>query len=278
MRILNETRYPHPVLSSFNDDYVNGGFAVEFEVAEDMSQGDLTLHYKISITEPDILALVETGQVAVGCIVRCMDTYYIRLHCFDYPVGRADFPAGDLINTVSLRPVVWVKESGLILTSSSVHSEFGKLSPLGAGDIIALDLESTISVGQAKLANAESIFQLSMSEEIPEGEYRVSLNYERIVISVAPAAYKTINNLRNHSDGGAIVMNSCYLPAVMEVLDILRDDSETYSGRRWYKPFTERCVFKGIDLNKDFSILEAAQALLEKPLATLTGVMGGGHE
>lgn len=275
MRISNETRYPHPVLSSFTDDYSSGEFYAEFSVSENPETGDLTLWHQINLTEKTIRDLVEAGQAEVGCIVRCMDTYYIRLHSFAFPSGRTDFPAGDLINTVNLRPVIWVKGDVSGLRSEFIHHEFGGLIPLKSGDIIALDVESSISVGQAKLAKAESIFELKMSDEVQEGVVKVDLEHERISIFMASKTFDLIAKLRNGDSGLSVVMNSVYLPAVMEVLDLLRENGGAYAERRWYRPFMEKCIFKGISLDGNFSIMAAAQLLLENPVASLEELVRG---
>lgn len=269
MRLSNATRYPHPVLSPFTNDYSSGEFSVEFDVSENPETGDLTLWHKITLTEESMLDLVNNGKVEVGCIVRCMDTYYVRLHPFAFPTGRTDFPAGDLINTVNLRPIIWVKEEMPGLASENIHPEFGGVIPLKDGDIVAMDVDFDISVGLAKLAKAESIFELKMSDDVPEGTVKVDVEHERISLFMGPKTFEFTNKLRNSSYGSPVVMNSVYLPAVMEVLDLLRKDQESYADRRWYKPFVEKCVFKGVQLSGEFSLIAAAQMLLETPLASL---------
>lgn len=273
MRLSNDTRYPHPVLSSFTHDYSSGEFYVEFSVSENPETGDLTLWHEIHLTEKSICDLVESGQAEVGCIVRCMDSYYIRLHSFAFPQGRTDFPSGDLINTVRLRPIIWMKGDLAGLNSEFIHPEFGGLIPLKVGDIVALDAETSISVGQAKLAKAESIFELHMSKDIEEGVVKVDLDHERISILMAPKTFDVVAKLRNSDSGSPVVMNSVYLPAVMEVLDHLRGNSGAYAEKRWHKPFTEKCVFKGISLDGDFSIMAAAQSLLEHPAMLLEALI-----
>ena len=73
--------------------------------------------------------------------------------------------------------------------------------------------------------------------------------------------------------GKPVVMNAVYLPAVMEVLDALRDGGEQYEGLRWYSPFVARCDSKGIDPAAEMSLLESAQLLLDSPVQLLSQIV-----
>lgn len=269
MRLSNETRYPHPVLSPFTDDYKSGKFEVLFSVEESPETGAMVLKHSITLTEPNISKLVETGHAEIGCTVRCLDTYNISLHSLRGSTGRTEFQAGKLINTVLVRPLIWLKRDVLDMNSDAISSEFGTPISLKRGDIIALDSEVSISAGKAKLAKAESIFELHLSEDVQEGQVKVGLAHQRISIFLGRNTFNLINQLRNKKEFLPVVMNSVYLPAVMETLDLLRQDASSYVEQRWYSPFTEKCVHYGIDLNAEFSLIEAAGKLLESPLLLL---------
>ena len=129
--------------------------------------------------------------------------------------------------------------------------------------------EHIISVGQAKLAPIESIFELDRSPEVPEGALRVELERDRVTILAGEKTHETILLLREQAKGKPVVMNAVYLPAVMEVLDALSGGAEQYEGQRWYAPFMARCDAKGIDPSAKPSILESAQTLLGGPAGAL---------
>lgn len=279
MRLSNETRYPHPVLSPFTDDYKSGHFEVSFTVEESPETGAMVLKHSITLSEPSISKLVEMGQAEIGCIVRCLDTFHISLCSLRGLTGLTEFKAGKLINTVFVRPLIWLKSDILDIGSDAISSEFGAPIPLKKGDVIALDSEVSISAGKAKLAKAESIFELNLSEDVREGQVKVGLANQRISIYLGRATFNLINQLRNKEEYRPVVMNSVYLPAVMETLDLLRQDASSYVEHRWYSSFTEKCVHYGIDLNAEFSLIEAAGKLLESPLLQLEPLIkGDDHE
>ena len=273
MRFSEDTRYPHPVLSPGTGDFSAGEFDMDFTVHENPKTGSLTLEHSTTLTENGIISLVEEGKASVGCFVKCQDTYYSELLTLTWPEGRTDFEAGKLLNRVSLRPLVWMKCDIPEWDPGTINDEFDPPVALKHGDIIAIGDEHILPVGQAKLAPVESIFELDNSPDIPEGILRIELERDRITILVGEKTYESILLLRGQAQGKSVVMNAVYLPAVMEVLDALRDGGEQYEGLRWYSPFMARCDFRGIDPADEKSLLESAQLLLDSPVQLLSQIV-----
>lgn len=273
MRLSDETRYPHPVLGPLTNDYTEGEFSVSFLVRENVETGALTLAHEITLTEPSMRGLVESGKATVGCIVVCGDTYYNRLHPLSFNKGFTDFPAGNLLNRVVLRPVIWLSDESYELTSNFIHPEFGPSITVALGDILAIDEEYVLLVGQAKLAAMESIFELTQVHDMEEGKVEVNLECERITILLGPRTFEVINLLRGQSMYQSAMLSAVYLPAVMEVLDQLRANAGAYSDRRWYTPFIAKCDLKGVSLNENTPLLKEAQALLDSPVAKLEDLL-----
>ncbi|OBY24383.1 hypothetical protein [Leisingera sp. JC1] len=269
MRFSEETRYPHPVLAHDTGDFIAGEFDMRFTLSEDIATGALSLEHNTTLTEGGIRKLVETGKASVGCFVRCSDTYHTELRNLTWPTGRTDFAAGVLLNRVSLRPIVWLKGRLTGWNPGTIHPEFSPPVDMNGGDIIAIGEEHIISVGQAKLAPIESIFELDRSPDVPEGTLQVELERDRITILAGEKTHETIMLLREQKTGKPVVMSSIYLPAVMEVLDALQSGADQYEPYRWHAPFTARCDARGVDPKADVSILESAQKLLDGPASGL---------
>ena len=274
MRIPENTRFPHPVLGLDTGDFVVGEFSVQIEVIENRSTGAVTLEHAITLTESGILALVESNKASVGCIIKCADTFFSDLRQIAWSTGKTDFSPGLLLNRVSLRPIVWLKTDLNEWNPGTIHHEFEPPLSLNNGDIVAIGEELIFSVGQAKLAPIESIFDLVRSESISEGMFEVDTTGHRIVLLVNEKMFQTLAQLRSITDGPEILMSSIYMPAIMEVLDTLRNADQSYEHLRWYQPFLAKCDLKGVRLESNMSILEAAQILLERPLARLSKLVG----
>ena len=166
MRISDDTRYPHPVLSVDSGDYSAGAFEVAFQCQETFSTGKVTLQYQIELDNPDILALVESGAARVGAFVRCRDTYFSALEKMAWPSGQIDFPEGVLLDRVYVRPIIWLTRDIQDWRPKGVNPEFPLPLSLKAGEVLAIALESRLTVGKAKLAPLESIFSMKRLTDI----------------------------------------------------------------------------------------------------------------
>jgi hypothetical protein len=274
MRITEKTRFPHPVLSPNTGDYISGEFSMEVQVMENRSTGSVTLEHTITLTEPNIRTLIESNKASVGCFIKCGDTFFTELRAMAWPSGVSDFQPGLLLNRVTFQPIIWLKTDIPEWDAETIHPEFQSPVSLNAGEILALGEQLVISVGQAKLKPIESIFDLVKSEELSDGEFKIEPNDEKISIQVPTNTFNTIALLRKQKEGKAILLNAVYLPAVMEVLDILRQGEDEYESYRWHQPFIAKCDSKGVRIEKNMSILRTAQLLLEYPgrhLGTLSG-------
>lgn len=269
MRITEGTRFPHPVLAATGNDFTSGKFDVNLEVEEKPMTGALRFHHEIVLTEPGIESLVTNGRAAVGCFVRCNDTYYTELRELGWPNGTSDFVPGSLLNRVTIRPLIWLKEDLAEWNSGAIHPEFGSPVSIARSSIIAVGVEKVISVGMAKLTPMESIFELSASDEVPDGLVQINPDADRITVFVNKALFQTINVLRGQNTGRPLLLNAIYLPAVIEVLDALRANPEGYRDRRWYQPFRAKCDAHGIDFSRGESLLTWAQTLLGYPAREL---------
>lgn len=264
MRFSENTRFPYPVLGLNTGDYDHGSFDADFISSEDFNSGALTLEYKITLNVNEIKNLLQLNKATVGYFVRCTDTYYTDLKTMSWPEGRTDFTAGLLINRVTLRPLIWLLEDVSNWDSGTINKEFLRPIKLNKCNIIAVGNETIITVGQAKLKPIESIFELEKSTAVPEGTFQVDLERDKITIIADPMTFDSICQLRQSDQGRRVIMNSIYLPVIMEILDAIRepDDLQDY---RWYETFIAKCDHIGIDPNNLNSNLEGAQKLLDKP-------------
>ena len=165
--------------------------------------------------------------------------------------------------------MIWTVENVENWNTSNIHEEFGT-GPFNIpkGSILALGEEPCINVGRDKLAPMESIFSLATDVEKNDGEIGLKLDADEITIIVSQNTHQTINAFRGVSVGKAIVLNSVYLPAVMEVLSNLAGATHVYEDRRWYRLFSAKCDHFGIDMENP-SLFEDAQKLLKVPFGDL---------
>jgi hypothetical protein len=275
MKINNSTRFPHPVLSEVTGDYQAGSFSIFIgRTTENPVTGNLNMEYTVSLDEPKLKLKMDNGVAIPGVFITCLDVYYSALHPLEELTGSLAFAPGKLKGRVSIRPFLWAGDGIKNFSSRNLHEDYNNaLWDFSTGSILAMGSEYVIHVGHEKLAPMESIFSLAVSDEVEEGEIKVDTGNDKITILGSNDTFHAINLLRNTKQGRDILLNSVYLPVVMEVLSQLREDDGTLAGKRWHSVFTAKCTHLKIDLQSGGSILEDAQKLLKLPIKRIMSLM-----
>lgn len=269
MKINENMHFPHPVLSEWRDDFVNGEFLVSLDIEEKPKTAQVRLKYDTEVTEPAIRELLDNGQAKVGVVVTCLETYFNRLVSLKTTGGHHDFGPGSLRGTVVMRPLVWANSDVMEFASQELHEEYADTKiNYKFGDIIALGHEQVFSAGMDKLAPMETIFLLAKDKTADDGELSVDLEGERIRIKCSEKTLTEINSFRYSEQGKALLFSGVYLPALMEVLTVFGQKGTGYDGRRWYSVIEAKAMHMGLTLGQD-DHLQNAQRLLDLPINKL---------
>ncbi len=110
---------------------------------------------------------------------------------------------------------------------------------------------------------------LRRQDDLGEGVFQLDLEGEAIEILAAPSLHQFLSLLREQ-EAKDTLLSSLYLPVVMSVLEIMRDEP-AYEDRRWYNVMSARCSAEGVDL-KSADLGDTAQRLLDSPLGSLQKV------
>jgi hypothetical protein len=278
VKISEATSYPHPLLAPWSDDILPASFSSEIIFRESVETNQVSVHCETLMEHPGITRLINEGVAAFGCFIKCRETGFRRLQQLGFPIGLHDFAPGALLGRVRLRPIVWALKKIEGYAPDGVHPEFGESVDVEVGGILALGYEKIIDVSRAPVPSIESIFEIKASSDIADGEFGVDTSGERVNIRVSETTFGLILELRRVSEESrAVVMNSLYVPVIMEMLSQLADGPEEFQKYRWFHPFMARCEAMGIDLGKT-SLLSDAQKMLNKPFSELAKLIGEAQE
>ncbi len=272
MKLSDDMLYAHPVLldaSDANTDYTSGAFSFSAEVAIDDDQ--LRLSTSLSVTQPEIVELINQGLAACGYYLICQRTYYNKLNTMPLGDGTQHYDITKFFGAVKLQPVVWTRESVKDYTSTALHAEYGGNADLPPAAIIAIGPEQKFSVDRHRYRPFETIFVLAAHAEVPRGEIRVDPDYEKIKILTHSETKSNLEEIRDAADGKALLLNAIYLPAVIGVLQQLRGGDGNLTSKAWYRTFSAKCDARNIDMEHD-DPLTAAQSLLESPFQRIADI------
>ncbi|MBI1254771.1 MAG: hypothetical protein GC196_10560 [Hyphomonas sp.] len=276
MRLSDEMNFPHPVLAGWRNDFSAGRFDVDVAYRISKTDGRLDLAFQGHLESKAIETLIADGAAMLGCFVTCRATGLRRLIELGKLPGTYSFASGELLETVTIRPIVWLLKDIAGWTPQDVHAEFGAPQAVSAGDIVAMSEELVITVDQAELPALETIFDLKINETLPDGQFDIDLTRERVTILASRDTKHLVDTLRATTEAAAAsVFNSLYVPAVMTILTELdQGGSAQFEGLRWLEPFLRRCEKLKLSPSSATAFRDA-QRLLELPfhqLQILTGV------
>lgn len=269
MKISETTSYPHPVLAPWLEDIAGAAIDTEITFREQGEGNQVSIYFSAKLEQPDILKLIQDGAASFGCLVKCQETGLRRLQRLGFPTGLYHFAPGALLGRVQLRPMVWAVDRIDSYNPEGAHAEFGNGTDIERGQILALDDEQIINVTRPPLASIESIFEIVASDQVPEGRFDVDTESDKLTVRMSKKTYLLVQSLREENEiSRNVIMNSLYIPVVMQVLDQLTDGYEQFEQYRWLHPFRGRCELEGIDVEKP-DLLNHAQRLLAMPFSGL---------
>lgn len=266
MRLSDKTRYPHPILCSFTDDYTAGGFSINLEVKESRKTGRVELGFKVSLDEEGLRGLVDSGLAIIGVYIVCRRTYYNKFHQLELNGSILNLEKGLLREKVIVRAVVCASESVTGYSALNLHSDYHDLKwSFVNGDVLAIADELQVDVGPDKLASIETIFNLIVDDSVSEGEVCVDIGDHKILIKANKSTHKKICENRTAGLGRVSLLGGLYFPVVMDVLSQISKAPDDFSDCSWYRVFSAKCTELGINLESP-DLIRDAQKLLKMPL------------
>ncbi len=273
MKLNQGARFPYPVLEEDTDDYTSGAFSVGIEISESVKTGGLLIHHDIQLTEEALIKMISIKAAKVCLFVTCLESYYNNLHDISDIISTLEIKKGLLCGDVKLLPLIILSKDMELDNSDNIHKDYeNQVFHLDAGEIIAIGEEYLINVGREKLAPIESIFDLAINDTVPINQFSVNLDSEKITILAEKTTYRSIYNIRNTSPGKSIILNSIYMPVLMEVLSALQQDAGSFQDKRWFRVFQAKCTHENINIDNP-ELLKDAQKLLKAPFKRVISVM-----
>ncbi|MDB5824180.1 MAG: hypothetical protein JWR21_2884 [Herminiimonas sp.] len=277
MKISETTSYPHPVLAPWSADITGAKIDTNITFREGGEGNQVSIHCTTDLNQPDIHKLIREGLASFGLYIKCQETGLRRLQHFGFPSGVHHLAPGALLGRVQVRPMVWSIKRIVKYNPVGAHAEFGDGSDIEPGEILALDDEQVIDVTRPPIPSIESIFEIKASEGVKEGQFEVDMLSDRVTVRMAPNTYQLVQELRGTNDGTRIaIMNSLYVPVVMQVLSDLSNGQEQYEQYRWLHPFLARCQLASVEIESP-DLLNDSQRLLALPFATLNQLIQSGE-
>ena len=277
MRYVLGKSWPWPVLRPFNDDYERCEIQVEVELTYVEDSPNVRVEADFMLSDRDLLTLVSQGAAEYALLISCSRTHFRRTITSGDSRVECEFDGGQLVQHVEFAPHVICTSPISNFKAANWHSDYADREfDLEPGAVLALDTPSTAWIDSANEASVASIFRLSPSSDIEDGQWACSMEEDgRVHILIHPRQYEEFNAARGRpfEETGAYILNSVYLPALVWLLhkaDQMKDGPEPHEELWWHAvdAALERADLRELpDENRD--ALRDAQLLLKFPFSRL---------
>ena len=266
--------FPYPVLRPGVDDYLDSDIqaTIHFEQSSDSSTITAEIDFALSVAE--IKALVAEGKADYVVVFACRDTYFRKASISKKPILTETFSAGELRGEVLIYPYIIASTDINGFECPWINEEFGS-GPFAfpSGAVLALDPPQSIYIDRDAFKPISSCFQLVKKDSVPDNEWQVHANDDKVQIAVSSNLKARIDAARNTKENRAILLNSIYFAAVMQCLSLLKHGGEQFDYR-WAHIFRQRMADQGIDIGSQEEAW-VAQQLMRHPITVLDSYFFG---
>lgn len=267
---LSKNLFPYPILSNFNDDYVDSVFDVEYSTR---NEGFLTRYIDIKVVLEDekIEELLDKKIAKMVCHIECPNTGYRELIEIKDNELSFKLDIDYMRNELYLNTMVILNKDLKEYTNKNINKNYYgknfKIKNLNKGNIIALSKFEEIKI-VTNLNDFEDIPSIiSVGQSTGSNKMIVDLDSDIILVKLPKKEYYNYVNL-SQTEFADIIMCATILPVLVYSLDYLAE-GDRYLDLDWCKVIQSKIREKGLeikDINKVISSIELAQEMLEMPL------------
>lgn len=264
MQFEYQKAFPHPVLRSDIDDYVDADFqaSIQFEIAPE-EKIKATINMVCSVVE--IEDLISSKRAEYLVVFECKDTFTrVVARSFETEFEYM-FEAGSVRGEVTASAYIVAVDELKTFRSAQLNPEFGDGNiSFPKSSVLAIEVPSAVFIDRELFKPTSSLFELVQSEGLTGTMWKLQTEQDRVQIAVSPAIKAKLDGFRSNKKNKAILLNSIYFAAVMECVHLLQAEEEDNDGHRWRRTIRQRCSNLGISLKTESSH-EVAQKLMSDP-------------
>lgn len=268
MRISKNRIYPYPIYSELSEDYKENDFSLDAEIEYDSEMATLLLN--VTLKDDVMRELIINRLVGLYCHVECSSTKYREL--FELSLNadddeyRIDIPLYKLNDSIEVMCVLVAKEKIASFVDENLSEfyegekvRFPQFGTIGFTDTIELSLVKRLDIN----GDVPSVFTIVADEE--GKEIQTEFEGDQINIYIPKEQYDIYENYKG--TGVRVKQMMIIIPALIEVLDIIKVGEGSFEGLPWYIVLEEavkRLNYTGFDDDgfRNKSSFELAQEIL----------------
>ena len=273
MKIKNKLT-PYPILSLYNDDYLNSSFEVDIEVECKFSE--LLVDVKFKLNDLGLNQLILDGLAVYAVHVECPTTSFRKKYDTNQTELSFRITTDNLKEKVEICCYIVACSDILNYYNNNFHSDYdGIYFNIEKGNILAIGTgkDVTIIKNNDDLENLPSIIKICPIKDLKKGTISVDTddsNY--ILVGIYEGIIEKYYELGKNKYKNTI-MTLILLPVIELVLLRMKDADEEEKEKKWYKVIENLLNQNGIEVedldiqNKEKSVLAIAQNIFADPIS-----------
>lgn len=268
--------YPYPVLTAYNDDYINSNFSANVKYS--LEGYNIKFEINTELRNPELENLIRIGKAVFVYSVECSYTGYRKCYRSDQTVITFSIKESDLNGQITIFPFVLAATDLINYKNKEFNSDYeGASFNIEEGKYLAVGQPTyvTIKKKDSDILKHSSIFKIIPNEQNIE-EMEVELNDQHIIVRMAQNDYYRSSSMYSNSNIKDILNSAIIVPALFDVLSQLVDNKDdeaslelNYGAYAWYKSIKEilkeKFNMEISDLNRE-NCFEMAQKMLKTPI------------
>ena len=216
------------------------------------------IKYDMTFKKPQcLLDAIENKNASIYLYVLCRKTFYSKLHKVTDFKDKVKFDQGLFRYNIEASSFI-IANKDFDLSSNEFHEDFGT-GPFSikTGDVLAWSSPKRYSAEKETYRSMRAMMDYSSSEDVKPGEYVLKTDEEHVLITVHPTFLEKLKMFGIKKEGQDILRASLIVPAIIELLFLLKEDESLAENYLWASVLADKCDQLSVDFNntQNFQIM-----------------------
>lgn len=273
---MNKTNinYPHPVLSSANEDYIESSFDIMLVGEPCIEENNAVINIAYSLVCSGLSNLIASGDAQVVIYMDSTVAEFRQMKAFDNDKTemKIEINRNDVNRSLQVKGYI-IAAKPIKSFSLQEHNKafFGTVPfSLRKGDIMGLATHSFNIPLESydPLADRPSIFSIRKQTQRPKEEVSSDFSGQKITIWLNEETHNKYRTLYVAPDTRGVLSAFFAAPVLVDALYFMKNMSEEerieYESKKWYQVINHRLQELKLDINSEVSMTKIANLILPR--------------
>lgn len=263
--------YPHPVLTSYSDDYIDSEFS--FNVNIENTDNDIRLKFNIILDNEELQYLINNNSAEYVIHIECTQTCYRKIIHTSYTQLTKNINEDKLRGKVTICLFIVAKKDLENFSSNKFNSDYDGINfDIDRGSVLAVAGQYNIHVEKntEDTSKIPSIFSINRYDGENANKMEVDIHDHKIIIGLSTDAFGNYKLLSNRADMIPVFHAMIIAPVLMYVFEALSNGMEEYEEYNWYRSLEKIFEKNNLEFSKELleekSSYELVNIILDNPV------------